>query len=51
MITFLGEFCFIWGVKEVTLKNYILKNFKKETTSVGKGLINVLVKQQYELIN
>ena len=51
MTSFLGEFCYIWSVKEVALKNYILTNFKKETTSVGKSLINVLVKQQYELIS
>ena len=48
---FLGEFCSILSVKEFTLKNYILTNFKKETNSVGKDLINVLVKQQYKIIN
>ena len=51
MVTFLGEFYSIWSVKEFALKTYILTNFEKEATSIGKGLINVLVKQQYKLIN
>ena len=31
--------------------DYILTNFRKTNTSIGKDLTNVLVKQQYELIS
>ena len=31
--------------------DYILTNFRKTKTSIGKDLTNVLVKQQFELIS